>query len=93
MDGYDNSTKDAWGKDLIFSVVDGEVELRSDGADRKPLGDGEDRDLIQRFPLRDSDGRWSDELVDWSFDTFREPTEAEQGAGHQDLTRSSTETP
>ena len=86
MEGYDNSVQDAWGRELIYSVTDGEVELRSNGADRKPQGHGEDRDLIRRFPLRDSDGGWSDELVDWTVDTFREPTQAEQDAAGQPAT-------
>ena len=76
-DGYDNSITDAWGRELIYTVAEGAVELRSNGADRKPGGDGETRDLIRSFPLKDSKARWSDDGVDWSANTFNETERSE----------------
>jgi hypothetical protein len=65
--GYYNSTKDGWGREIVFEVsTSGIVTLRSLGRDGVVGGFGEDADIIGSFPSRDSQGRWNDEMVSWS---------------------------
>jgi Type II secretion system (T2SS), protein G len=72
MEGYDNSTRDAWKRDIIFEVsTSGVVTFRSFGRDGVVGGAGDNADIIRSFPARDTHGRWNDERVEWSEDTFR----------------------
>lgn len=45
--------KDAWGNKILYSLVDGEAELRSYGADGLEGGEGDDADLVVRFSLKE----------------------------------------
>jgi hypothetical protein len=72
MDGYDNSIRDGWKRDIIFEVsASGVVSFRSLGRDGMIGGSGEDVDIVRSFPSRDSSGKWNDEMVDWSEDTAK----------------------
>jgi len=72
MEGYDSSFRDGWKKDIIFEVsTSGVVTFRSLGRDGIVGGSGEDADIIRSFPARDAQGKWSDEMIEWSEDTFR----------------------
>ena len=83
IEGYDNSIHDAWGNTLIYEVdAEGMVTLKSFGKDGIAGGTGNDKDIVRSFPSRDSKGQWSDELVDWTFDSFRYPSN-----GHYSLAR------
>jgi len=67
MAGYDMSLKDGWGRTLSYQTNSaGTVTLESLGRDGVLGGSGEDADIIRSFPIRDSHGAWSDEMVDWS---------------------------
>jgi Type II secretion system (T2SS), protein G len=71
MQGYYNSTRDAWGREIVFEVSpSGIVSLRSLGRDGVVGGSDEDADMIGSFPARDSQGRWSNEMIQWSHDPF-----------------------
>lgn len=71
LEGYYNSTTDAWGNELTYEVApNGDVTLTSLGRDNRPGGIGDDKDMIGVFPSRQADGRWSEELVDWTLDPF-----------------------
>ena len=71
MQGYDTSTRDEWGRDIVFEVsTSGIVTLRSLGRDGVVGGSGNDADMIGSFPSRDADGRWNDEMVQWSHNPF-----------------------
>ena len=73
INGYDNSIKDAWGHPIIYNVdKDGLVTLTSLGRDNKPSGIGDNRDMVGIYPSRRPDGKWSDEMVEWSKDPFKE---------------------
>jgi len=72
MEGYDSSTRDGWQRDIIFEVSSsGVVSFRSFGRDGAVGGSGEDADIVRAFSARDAQGKWSDEMVDWSEDTFK----------------------
>lgn len=72
MEGYDNDIRDGWNRELVFEVsTSGVVTFRSLGRDGAAGGSGEDADIVRSIPARDSQGRWSDELVEWSEDSFR----------------------
>jgi hypothetical protein len=72
MEGYDNSIRDGWKRDIIFEVsTSSVVTFRCLGRDGAVGGAGDDGDIIRSFPARDAQGRWSGEPVDWSEDTFR----------------------
>ena len=72
MDGYDNSIQDGWKRDIIFEVSEsGVVSFRSLGRDGFSGGSGEDADIVRSFPAHDASGKWSDEMVEWSVDTFK----------------------
>jgi len=65
MQGYYNDTRDGWGRDISFEVsTSGVVTLRSLGRDGVIGGSGEDADMIVSFPAHDSQGKWSDEMID-----------------------------
>lgn len=69
MPGYDTKTTDGWGRPLDYSFdSSGAVTLRSLGADKRPGGDGDNRDMTGVFHSRDAQGRWQDELVKWEQD-------------------------
>jgi hypothetical protein len=71
MQGRDNCIRDGWGRNIILEVSSsGIVTLRSLGRDGVVGGSGEDADMIGTFPSRDEQGRWSDEMVEWSHDPF-----------------------
>jgi hypothetical protein len=71
MQGYDNSIRDGWGRDITLEVSSsGIVTLRSLGRDGVVGGSGEDADMIASFPAHDSQGGWSDEMIQWSHDPF-----------------------
>lgn len=72
MKGYDNSVRDGWERNIIFEVpTSGVVTFRCLGRDGASGGAGEDADIIMSFSARDAQGKWSDESVEWSEDTFR----------------------
>jgi hypothetical protein len=72
MEGYDSSIRDGWKRDIIFEVsASSGVSFRSSGRDGIVGGSGEDADIVRSFSARDAQGRWSDEMVDWSEDTFK----------------------
>lgn len=66
VEGYDNSTKDGWKREIIFEVsTEGVVTFRSLGRDGVVGGIGDDADIVRSFIARDSQGRWNDEPVEW----------------------------
>ena len=72
MDGYDSSVQDGWKRDITFEVsASGVVSFRSLGRDGVAGGSGEDADILRSFPARDTQGKWSDEMVEWTEDTFK----------------------
>jgi len=72
MEGYDSSIRDGWKRDIIFEAsTSGIVTFRSLGRDGAVGGSGDDADIIRSFPARDAQGKWSDEMIEWSEDTFR----------------------
>jgi hypothetical protein len=67
MSGYDTSVTDGWGRRLSYQTNStGIVTLQSLGRDGVAGGSGDDADIVHSFPARDTQGTWSDELVDWS---------------------------
>jgi hypothetical protein len=67
MEGYDNSIRDAWNRNILFEVpASGAVTFRSLGRDGLNGGNGEDADIIKSFPVRNAQEKWSDEFVEWS---------------------------
>jgi hypothetical protein len=61
--------KDCWGNPIRYSVdSNGMVTLSSYGKDNKPGGTGSDADYVGVYPSRQSDGKWSDESVQWTQD-------------------------
>jgi len=81
---WDEPIEDDWGRELIYTVTGMTVELRSQGSDRKPGGDGDAKDQIRTFSLTNSDGRWSEENVRWEHNKYLEPTAAKDGARQPD---------
>jgi hypothetical protein len=72
MEGYDNSVKDGWKRDILFEIsAAGVVSFSSLGRDGVVGGSGESADIVRSFPSRDAQGNWSDEVVEWSEDTFK----------------------
>ena len=72
MPGYDTETNDAWKRPLDYSFDDsGIVTLRSLGADKRPGGDGDNRDMTGVFISRDAQGNWQEELAEWKQDPIR----------------------
>lgn len=72
MEGYDSSVRDGWNRDIIFEVsASGLVSFRSLGRDAAVGGLGEDADIVRAFPSHDAQGKWSDEMVEWTEDTFK----------------------
>ena len=68
----DNSILDGWHREILFEVsTSGILTFRSLGRDGLVGGSGEDADITRSFMARDSQGRWSDNTVGWSEDTFR----------------------
>jgi hypothetical protein len=71
MMGYDNSTRDEWGRDIAYDVSAlGLVTLTSLGRDGRIGGTGKNADMVATFTSHDTQGRWSGELVDWSHSPF-----------------------
>ena len=72
MEGYDSSIQEGWKRDIIFEAsASGVVSFRSLGRDAVTGGSGEDADIVRSFPARDASGKWSDEMVEWTEDTFK----------------------
>lgn len=72
MEGYDSSVQDGWKRDIVFEAsASGVVSFRSLGRDAAVGGSGEDADIVRSFPSRDALGKWSDEMVEWTEDTFK----------------------
>ena len=70
--GYDSGIRDGWKRDIIFEVsTSGIITFRSLGRDGIAGGTGDDADIVRSFPVRDAQGKWSNETVEWSEDTFR----------------------
>ncbi|QSQ11679.1 type II secretion system protein GspG [Myxococcus landrumensis] len=44
----EDQPRDPWGQDYRYSLRDGTLELRSQGADGLPGGDGDDEDIVLR---------------------------------------------
>ena len=61
----ESGVQDAWGRDILMSFADGKATLTSLGRDGKPGGTGEDADMSGVFPLKDENGAWAEEYVDW----------------------------
>jgi hypothetical protein len=75
--------KDCWGNPIRYSVdSNGMVTLSSYGKDNKPGGTESDTDYVGVYPSRQSDGRWSDESVQWT----QEPGDSIKGAPFQSST-------
>ncbi len=73
MKGYDSSVQDGWKRDIVFEVSASDVvSFRSLGRDGAVGGSGEDADIVRSFPARDSQGKWSDEMMEWTEDTFEQ---------------------
>ena len=51
--------------------ANGLVTFISLGRDGRTGGADLDADIIRSFPVRDSHGNWSDQMVEWSTDSFR----------------------
>jgi len=68
IEGYDNRTVDAWGRDIQYEVQGDCLVLTSYGRDGVVGGAGPDADIIRVFRARDDKGNWNRELVDWSRD-------------------------
>lgn len=67
MSGYDTSVSDGWGRPLSYQTNStGTVTLQSLGRDGSRGGSGADADIVRSFPIRNAQGAWSEELVDWS---------------------------
>jgi hypothetical protein len=71
MEGYDSSIRDGWRRSILFEVSSNVITFRSFGRDGADGGGGDDADIVRSFPARDAHGKWSDEMVEWSRDTFR----------------------
>jgi hypothetical protein len=65
MPGKGSENQDAWGREILMSFADGKATLTSLGRDGKPGGTGEDADMSGVFPLKDKNGEWAGEDVDW----------------------------
>ena len=56
-DGYANDIMDGWGHGLHYEVdKNGVITLSSLGADGKPGGGGQNKDIIRQYRTRNSDG-------------------------------------
>jgi hypothetical protein len=72
MEGYNSSIRDGWNRAITFQITtNGLVTFISLGRDGRTGGADVDADIIRSFPVRDSQGNWSDQMVDWSTDSFR----------------------
>ena len=72
MPGYDTETFDAWKRPLDYSFdSSGVITLHSLGADKRPGGEGEDRDMTGVFAGKDAQGNWQDELSEWTQDPLK----------------------
>jgi hypothetical protein len=72
MERDDSSIQDGWKRDIIFEVSNsGVVSFRSFGRDGVTGGSSEKADIVRSFPARDAQGKWSEELVEWTEDTFK----------------------
>ena len=64
--GYMNTYEDAWGRTLEYQVdSEGNVTLRSLGADGQPGGEADARDIEGIFRTKDSQGRWAPAEPQW----------------------------
>ena len=72
MAGYGNETTDVWKRPLDYGFdSSGIVTLQSLGADKRPGGDGDKRDMTGVFASRDAQGNWQDELAEWEQNPFK----------------------
>lgn len=68
-DGFRHLSEDAWNRQLDYSFdAAGVVTFRSLGADGRPGGEGDDRDMVATFNARDASGRWQGEVPSWKDD-------------------------
>jgi hypothetical protein len=66
LERFDNSVADGWNRAIQYEFdTNGIVTLTSLGADGRPGGDAENRDIVRVFSARSPDGAWVDELSDW----------------------------
>ena len=71
LDAVSDRIQDAWKRDIHFEVSGGVIVFRSLGRDGTVGGGGEDADIVRSFPSHDTQGRWSNEFVDWTEETRR----------------------
>jgi|GEM_PF-5160289 len=60
IESFYNGITDYWGNEITYSVLENEVTLRSNGKDKKPGGNGVNKDVIGVFEAKTSDGVWAD---------------------------------
>jgi len=71
--GFHYSLKDGWGNGILYRISqNGEVTLTSLGQDNKAGGSNDDADMSGIFSAKNTDGSWSDELVEWKQDPFEQ---------------------
>ncbi|MGE0267387.1 MAG: type II secretion system protein GspG [Candidatus Omnitrophota bacterium] len=59
LHGTLNSTKDGWNREILFYVNDDySVTFKSFGRDGVEGGEGENKDIVEKFELRDKEGKW-----------------------------------
>jgi hypothetical protein len=63
--GKISRVKDAWGRDILMAFAEGNGTLTSLGRDGTSGGTGEDADMLGVFPLKDENGAWAEEDVNW----------------------------
>ena len=67
INGYNNNTNDAWKRPITLEISSsGIVTFRSLGRDGVEGGMGDDSDIIRSFSSRETEGKWNDELVQWT---------------------------
>jgi hypothetical protein len=72
-DGKSLKTEDAWNRPLDYTFdAAGVVTLGSLGADKRPGGIGDNRDMVGTFNTRDSRGDWQKEFLQWKDDPLTE---------------------
>lgn len=69
LQGYDNRHNDGWGREIQYSVTEGQtVVLKSLGADGEAGGSGEDRDILGSFQARTKGGESNSENCPWTLE-------------------------
>lgn len=68
-EGFRHVSEDAWSRQLGYSFDAADVvTFRSLGADGRPGGERDDRDMVGSFDARDASGRWHAEIPRWIVD-------------------------